>query len=398
MNYLVMPILDYMEIAQANTANGQQDNFELFARDFLEYLGYEIISGPNRGADGGRDLIIQETFTGIRNKKLTVRWMVSCKHHAHSGRAVTPDDERSIRDRVEGHECDGFMGFYSTLPSSGLSQELERLENRMRYRIYDREIIEGELLCTDKGRLLAQRYFPSSFGRYAGGIRLDLRPGSYVAIIKGSRSCELRSMEVKPGEMCRLSTNKGDNYIQWIYLVNETHPTVASLYDFSEGVLPKDLIFTRPSGASFYPVPSGSLVVVNCDEPRFEEIDPGIKALLVEPMRTNLFLDSSNPRTQIVHMNPGIYTIWAKGSGIAELILPDSAPRVAREGNPLVYIAKQVESRMIRISGDLERVQLETGEGATSYIETSATYAVTRASDLISLRPHGINLSTRSGG
>lgn len=392
-----MPILDFTEIAQANTANGQQDSFELFARDFLEYLGYEIISGPNRGADGGRDLIIQETFTGIRNKKLPVRWMVSCKHHAHSGRAVTPDDERSIRDRVEGHECGGFMGFYSTLPSSGLSQELERLENRMRYHIYDREMIEGDLLSTDKGRLLAQRYFPSSFATYAGGIRLDLRPGSYVAIIKGSKSCELRSMEVQPEEMCRLSMNKGDNYIQWIYLVNETHPSVASLYDFSEGSLPSDLVFTRLSGASFYPDPSGSLVIANSNEPRFEEIDPGIRALLVEPMRTNLFLDSSRPKTQKVHMNPGIYTIWVKGTGTAELILSDSASRIAREGQPLTYLATQFESPIIRISGDLVQVQLETGEGATSYIETTATFAVTRASDLISLRPQGINLPSRSG-
>ena len=55
---------------------------------------------------------------------------MSCKHKAHSGNSVAPDDEANIRDRVETHACTGFIAFYSTLPSSGLARNLEALRLR----------------------------------------------------------------------------------------------------------------------------------------------------------------------------------------------------------------------------------------------------------------------------
>ena len=58
-----MPSLDFTELAIA-TAGPQRDLFELFARDFLEYAGFRILVGPDRGADAGRDLVVEETRTG----------------------------------------------------------------------------------------------------------------------------------------------------------------------------------------------------------------------------------------------------------------------------------------------------------------------------------------------
>jgi len=43
-----MPVIDFNEIPRANSGVGDQDTFELFARDFFEALGLEIISDPNR--------------------------------------------------------------------------------------------------------------------------------------------------------------------------------------------------------------------------------------------------------------------------------------------------------------------------------------------------------------
>ena len=51
-------IVDFKEIPVANRGGGEQDQFEFFARDFFEALGYEIKSGPDRGSDDNRDLII----------------------------------------------------------------------------------------------------------------------------------------------------------------------------------------------------------------------------------------------------------------------------------------------------------------------------------------------------
>src|SRR5262245_473324 len=112
-----MPILDFKEIPAPNIATGSQDTFELFARDFLEFIGYRVLIGPDRGSDRGRDLIVLETRGGVGGETL-INWLVSCKHKAHSGRSVTLIDEQDISDRVQTHSCDGFLGFYSTLPAA----------------------------------------------------------------------------------------------------------------------------------------------------------------------------------------------------------------------------------------------------------------------------------------
>jgi hypothetical protein len=98
----------------------------MFASEFLELTGYRITSGPDRGADQGRDLVAEETRFGIGGTT-TIRWLVSCKHHAHSGKAVGVDDELNILERVRAHDCTGFIGFYSTIATAGLTARLEAL-------------------------------------------------------------------------------------------------------------------------------------------------------------------------------------------------------------------------------------------------------------------------------
>src|ERR1051326_6544301 len=109
-----MPVIDFTEIPAANTGKGDQDTFELFARDFFSALGFEIEEGPSRGADDGKDLIIREELSGAVSKR-TMRWVVSCKHFAHSKRSVGDKDEIDIVGRVRKFQADGFMAFYSTM-------------------------------------------------------------------------------------------------------------------------------------------------------------------------------------------------------------------------------------------------------------------------------------------
>lgn len=154
-----MSILDFKEIPKAHIPNGQQDTFELFARDFFESIGFKIIEGPDRGNDGGRDLIIEEIRKGIiENTK--IRWIVSCKHKIHSGKAVLDSDEINITDRIKKHNANGFIGFYSTLPSSTLQNTIRGLSENVQ--IYDREKIEA-ILIDEKKTNLIKRYFPESY-------------------------------------------------------------------------------------------------------------------------------------------------------------------------------------------------------------------------------------------
>ena len=158
-----MSILNFEEIPQANHANGKQDEFELFARDFFAYLGYQIIAEPDRGQDGGKDILIQEIRKGIAGETKLL-WLVSCKHFAHSksGKSVGVDDEINISDRVRAFKCHGFIGFYSTVVSSGLNARLADLVDE--FQIYHRGNIEEALLRDQEGMTIARRYFPKSMG------------------------------------------------------------------------------------------------------------------------------------------------------------------------------------------------------------------------------------------
>lgn len=159
-------IIDFKEIPKANISNGEQDRFEQFASDFLETIGYKILQGPNRGPDGKKDLIVSEILKRIGGSEKEIKWIVSCKHNAHSGKAVKDTDEPDILDRVKKHKCDGFLGFFSTLPAATLSDKLNGLKGQIDCDYFDSTRIERELLRSkDKNRLLAS-YFPESHDKY----------------------------------------------------------------------------------------------------------------------------------------------------------------------------------------------------------------------------------------
>lgn len=162
-----MSAIDFKEIPEAHLGGGLQDTFELFARDFLSHLGYSIAEDPSRGADGGKDVVVIERRSGVGGET-TVRWLVSCKHKAHSGSSVSPQDESNIRDRIEANHCDGFIGFYSTLPSSGLADAIAGLSAKTQAQTFDREKIESYLLKSPEGIHLAKRYFPKSVAKWIG--------------------------------------------------------------------------------------------------------------------------------------------------------------------------------------------------------------------------------------
>lgn len=159
-----MSAIDFCEISPAHKG-ADRDAFELFVREFLHFLGFQILVGPDRGADAGRDLIVAELRTGIIGET-KVKWLVSCKHKAHSGAAVSPTDEANISDRVGTHGCEGFLAVYSTVPSSGLAATLNSPNIAFQVKIFDPATIERELLKSAEGGLLFKRFFPKSFSNW----------------------------------------------------------------------------------------------------------------------------------------------------------------------------------------------------------------------------------------
>lgn len=140
------------------------ERWEQFARDFFSALGYKIENPPDRGADGGRDLLVSEFVKG-NFSSYCVRWLVSCKNNVHSGKAVSEDDEKNLLERCKGFKCNGFIGFYSTILSSGLGRRLAQLVDSgdlSDYLIFDSAKIENCLIEFGMSNLIFQ-YFPESY-------------------------------------------------------------------------------------------------------------------------------------------------------------------------------------------------------------------------------------------
>lgn len=155
-------MIDYTEIGDSG------ERWEAFARDFLDELGFTIESAPGRGADQGKDLLVIEQLPG-RLGSYFMRWLVSCKHFAVRGASVRESDEPNILERMKSFAAEGFLGFYSTLPSSGLNTRLASLkrEGSIRdYRCFDGKLIENYCLRIGYSKLLV-RFFPESYKQIA---------------------------------------------------------------------------------------------------------------------------------------------------------------------------------------------------------------------------------------
>ena len=155
-------LIDFTEIPMPGSGR-RRDDFELFTGEFLsKVLRFHVRRGPSRGQDGGCDLLASQELVGAREMTVTITWLVSCKHNAHSGRSVSVADELDIRDRLNTHRCDGFLGFYSTAISGGLDKKLQALRETHNVLVLNHRDIEAELLKSPAGRTLAHRYFPRS--------------------------------------------------------------------------------------------------------------------------------------------------------------------------------------------------------------------------------------------
>lgn len=159
-----MALVDFEEIPSSKGGQPGQDSWVLFAREYLSAIGLTIESGPDRGPDSGRDLLVIEKRRGIIGTDAS-RWLVSCKHFAHNNRSVSISEEKDIKGRVDKFGAKGFIAFYSTVPSSELARTFSMLENSLPTVCYDSELIERSLLHNPQLDQVFQRFFPTSYSK-----------------------------------------------------------------------------------------------------------------------------------------------------------------------------------------------------------------------------------------
>lgn len=158
------PVVDFTEIAQAGTGSGNQDDFEFFAQAFLESQGYEVVRKPARGPDGGVDLIVLER----RSYPEVIRWLVSAKHKAHGGRAVSNRDEPNISDDVRANGCNGFLGVYSTIMTSRLEKTLRGISDNTEIEtcVFQSRELEGLIIQDSSPTSVFASFFPKSHAKF----------------------------------------------------------------------------------------------------------------------------------------------------------------------------------------------------------------------------------------
>lgn len=100
--------------------------FEQLVRDLFLREGYDA-HWTGVGADGGRDLLVTEILEGPISK-YERKWLVSCKHKAHSTKSVGRDEVPNIVDDCRAVNADGFILACTTHPSAALVTRLDEIE------------------------------------------------------------------------------------------------------------------------------------------------------------------------------------------------------------------------------------------------------------------------------
>ncbi|MGG3562737.1 restriction endonuclease [Neobacillus rhizosphaerae] len=148
-------MIDYTELPSNGVA------FEQLIRELLIRSGFEV-HWTGVGPDGGKDLIFYERVPG-KLAPFQRKWLVSCKHYAHSGQSVGLKDVSSIIDECEAIGAEGFLLVCSTQPSSSVVKRFEEIEGRRNLLIRYWDGVELERQLNNPSTLpLIHLFFPKT--------------------------------------------------------------------------------------------------------------------------------------------------------------------------------------------------------------------------------------------
>lgn len=100
--------------------NMNSDQWERFSVEVLRQIGFDIITYPAYGQDGGQDYLVE------KNNK---RYLVSCKHYTTSN--IGLKQELNIVDRLVQFKANGFIGFYLSNITTSLQNKLNELDTHI---------------------------------------------------------------------------------------------------------------------------------------------------------------------------------------------------------------------------------------------------------------------------
>ncbi len=196
--------------------NMSDEEWEHFAVEVLKCAGFQILSLPAYGTDGGKDFIVSYN---------SVRYIVSCKHYICSGNHVGQDDEKNISDRLLQFNAKGFIGFYSTGITSGLQNRLNAIckNGDYEYCVFDVPIIIQIMQSMDTKILQA-------FGLYPHKYYMNVREDEYKPLKCMICGEDCLTDENIPNSLIGLAKCKNGKY-EYIYGCKPCFRRVELLYN-----------------------------------------------------------------------------------------------------------------------------------------------------------------------
>ncbi len=145
------------------------NDFELLIRELLYNKGLEVY-WSGKGPDGGKDLLCIEKYHSCF-KEFTRRWLVQCKHNAHSGKAVGISELGGIENSCGLYNADGYLLVCSTFPSATVVQTLEGIESNKKITtaFWDCRTLERQLLVPENWSIV-NMFFPTSSKQFGWQI------------------------------------------------------------------------------------------------------------------------------------------------------------------------------------------------------------------------------------
>jgi len=158
--------------------------FEILIREIFIKLDYEV-KWAGVGPDRGKDLLVTEKHDSFIGDTKT-KWLVQCKHNAHSGKAVGLEDLGDFVSACHDHDVTHYLLICSTQPSSSLLERFENISINKKIIIdyWDATKVE-KLLDSVKFYDLFQLFFPKSSKASEIKVFATINPNEWIFIHRG---------------------------------------------------------------------------------------------------------------------------------------------------------------------------------------------------------------------
>jgi len=90
-------------------------DFERFIEDLLSSMGWRILEKAGKGPDGGKDIIASRPEEHATGKIIERKYVIQCKHYAHSGKTVKGNDLNNFQIMPTKHDVKGWLLVTSTI-------------------------------------------------------------------------------------------------------------------------------------------------------------------------------------------------------------------------------------------------------------------------------------------